>query len=132
MPTGIYPRNRGINKRTLSIHFTHDSEFIKNNRKKKECCIFFSRCWSSKSIIKMKLTIVSVSGRFLKTKYCQNHEQDTRPEEFSQGEHLESCPKNQCLNKSQSIMRSPPVEGGFVGQSRLPLKEVIVILPVCT
>ena len=42
----------------------------------------------------MKLTIVSVSGRFLKTKHCQNHEQDTRPEELSQGQHLESCPKN--------------------------------------
>lgn len=27
-------------------------------------------------------------------------------------------------------MRSPLVEGGLVGQSRLPLQEVIVILPV--
>lgn len=40
MPTGIYPRNRGINKRTLSIHFTQDSEFIKNNRKKKNAAFY--------------------------------------------------------------------------------------------
>ena len=28
-------------------------------------------------------------------------------------------------------MRSPPVEGGFMGQTMRPLKEVIVIPPVC-
>jgi hypothetical protein len=46
----------------------------------------------------MKLTILSVSGRFLKTKYCQNHEQDTRPEELSQGEDLENI-KDKMLNR---------------------------------
>lgn len=34
-------------------------------------------------ITRLQVTVVSVSGRFLKTKYYQNHEQDTWPEEFS-------------------------------------------------
>lgn len=39
-------------------------------------------------VVTVKLTIVSVSRRFLKTKHCQNHEQDTWPEEFSKGKDL--------------------------------------------
>lgn len=37
----------------------------------------------------LQITIVSLSGRFLKTKYCQNHEQDAWPEEFGERKDLE-------------------------------------------
>lgn len=49
---------------------------------------FLLDIWHLKIVLKMKLTVISVSGGFLKTKHCQNHEQDAWPEEFGEGEDL--------------------------------------------
>lgn len=83
MLIGTYPKTIAtvILQWNPSIHCPQNSEFIKNRRKSANIFlqIFFSP---------VKLTVVSASGRFLKTKYYQNHEQDTRPEEFSKRKDL--------------------------------------------
>lgn len=75
-----------------------------------------------------------MSGRFLKTKHCQNHEQDTWPKEFSKGKNLRNLTEktNECLSKLQSMTISPSLEGCYEGQVRPPLKGVIVTIAVCT
>ena len=77
-----------------SIHSFHSGfRIYKGQQQKKNAAFSSSDVCNSKSVTEVKLTIVSMSGRFLKTKSYQNHEQNTRPEEFSQGEDLEICPK---------------------------------------